>query len=202
MNTSEIQRLKMEWLAAKESGNTGEQSRLLREYPEAQEALIDFIAAYSATGGIEVGRSEQDTPLLALTQRALQRAMDRVFVAEAAPALTVATLGELRKSRNLSKLDVAKGLRLGVDVWNKFEAGAIELISLSQRQLAHLASFFQVSSDQFGTLLTNSQPAISLNRRQTREAASQEQGVAKQNFAEAIERSTMSEEDRQFWQEG
>lgn len=201
MNTAEIQQLKMAWLAAKEAGDTQEQTRLLREHPEAQDALIDFIAAYSATGGLDVEQDAQDMPLLTLTQRALQSALDRVFASALAPALTVSTLGELRRSRKLSKLDVAKGLRLGVDVWSKFEAGTIELVSLSQRQLARLASFFQISADQFATLLTSSQPSISLNRRQTREAANQEQ-TNRQHFAEAIARSDMSEEEKQLWLDG
>ena len=138
---------------------------------------------------------ETDAPLLALTQRACQSALERVFE----PQLTVATLGELRKSRQLSKVEVAKGLHLGIDVWNKFEEGAIEIVSLSQRQLQRLAQFFQVSIEQFSTLLNHSQPAFSINRRQTSEAAHQEQGPRKQSIADAINRSTMSKEDKQLW---
>ena len=194
MNTPELQQLKMKWLAAKEAGDVQTQLGLLRDHPGEQAALTDFIAAYYATGG--AASFAQDTPLLDLTMRACQSALERVFEEQAA----VATLGELRKSRNMSKVDVAKGLRLTVDVWNKFEGGAIELISLSQRQLERLAQFFQVSIDQFGSLLDNSQPAVTLNRRQTRTAAnSEQQGPEKQSFAEAIARSTMSRADRQFW---
>jgi transcriptional regulator with XRE-family HTH domain len=200
METSEIQRLKMAWLVAKEAGDTHEQTRLLRDYPEAQETMINFIAAYSATGGAEGSQMEFDTPLLALTQRATRRALDRVFASATTPITNIATLSELRKSRNLSKIEVAKGLRLGVDVWNKFEEGAIELLTLSQRQLGRLAQFFQVSADQFGDLLTNSQPAISLNRRQTRQGANrEEQSTPRQSLTSAIQRSAMSPEDQQFW---
>ncbi|HZR39851.1 MAG TPA: helix-turn-helix transcriptional regulator [Ktedonobacteraceae bacterium] len=196
MNTPELQRLKMAWLAAKETGNTEAQMRLLQDYPGEQDALIDFIAAYHASGGADT--IEMDTPLLALTQRACQAVLERVFDTQVA----LASLGELRKSRSLSKVDVAKGLRLSVDVWNKFESGAIELVSLSQRQVERVAQFFQISVEQFGSLLNNSQPAVSLNRRQTREAArNEQQGPQKQTFAEAIARSTMSKEDKQFWLE-
>lgn len=196
MNTPELQRLKMAWLTAKETGDTEAQMRLLQDYPQEQDALVDFIAAYSASGG--ASSVELDTPLLPLTQRALQASLERVF--EAQPA--IASLSELRKSRSLSKVDVAKGLRLSVDVWNKFESGAIELVSLSQRQLERVAQFFQISIDQFSTLLDSSQPAITLNRRQTRAASkSEQQGPQKQTFAEAIARSTMSKEDKQFWLE-
>jgi transcriptional regulator with XRE-family HTH domain len=196
MNAFELQRLKMAWLAAKEAGDTQTQMRILQDNPTEQDELINFIAAYHATGGDE--KVEQDVPMLALTQRALQSALDRVF--EPQPAF--ATLAALRKSRNLSKLDVAKGLRLSVDVWNKFEAGAIELVSLSERQLERITHFFEIGVDQFASMLSGSQPSITLNRRQTREAArNTQQGPQIQSFAEAIKRSNMSKEDKQFWLE-
>jgi transcriptional regulator with XRE-family HTH domain len=197
MNSSELQRLKMAWLAAKEDGDTQIQMRLIRDNPTEQEALIDFIAAYHAIGGAEREATESSTPLLALTQRACQNALERVFE----PQLAVATLSELRKSRHLNKVEVAKALHLGIDVWNKFEEGAIELASLSQRQLQRLAEFFQVSIEQFSTLLGHSQPTFIVNRRQTREAADKEQGPHKQSFADAINRSTMSKEDKELWLE-
>lgn len=191
MNTPELQRLKMAWIAAKESGDTQTQFNLLHDHPAEQDQLIDFIAAYHATD------RKNDEPLLALTQRACQTALDRAF----APQTVAASLGELRKSRNLTKVAVAKGLRLTVDVWEKFESGAIELVSLSQRQLDRLSQFFQVSSEQFGTILNNSQPSFTLNRRQTKEGAQKEQGPQKQSFSQAIARSTMSKEDKKFWSE-
>jgi transcriptional regulator with XRE-family HTH domain len=198
MNTAETQQLKMAWLAAKEAGDTETQMRLLNDYPEQQAELINFIAACAATAGTETAEL-----LLPLTQRALQSALNRVFASGmVAVQVTEINLSELRKSRQLSKLAVAKGLRLSLDVWEKFEAGAIESVSLSQRQLERLAQFFQVSTEQFGTLLSNSQPAFTLNRRQTREGArSEQQGPRKQSFAEAIAHSTMSKEDKRFWLE-
>jgi len=196
MNTSGVQQLKMAWLAAKEAGDMQTQLTLLREHPAEQAALLDFIAGYHATGGATP--IDHTSPLLAITQRACQRALERVFDTQAA----LASLGELRKSRSLSKVEVAKGLRLTVDVWNKFEAGAIELASLSQRHLERLAQFFQIRVDQFSSLLTSSQPAISMDRRQSREASRHEQqGPQKQSFAEAIARSTMSKEERSYWSE-
>src|ERR1700730_17294300 len=114
MNTPELQQLKMAWLAAKEAGDTQAQLSLLRNNPGEQAELIDFMAAYYATGGDKP--VDQDEPLLALTQRACQRAMERAFEKQ----LAIATLVELRKSRSMSKIEVAKGLRLGLDVWSKF----------------------------------------------------------------------------------
>jgi transcriptional regulator with XRE-family HTH domain len=196
VNTPELKQLKMAWLAAKEAGDTQEQLRLLSDYPSQQDDLIDFIAAYHAAGGDEDG--EQDVALLPLTERASQRALDRLFEAPT----EFSSLTELRKSQSLSKSQVARGLRLGIDVWDKFENGAIELVSLSQKQLERLSQFFHISIEQFGTLLGNSQPAMTLNRRQTQEAArNAQQGPQKQSFEQAIARSTMSNEDQKFWLE-
>ncbi len=197
MNTPELQRLKMAWLAAKEAGDTSTQFSLLRDHPGEQAALIDFIAAYHATIGVQL-EEEQAGSISSLTQRAYQRALERVFE----PRMRTANLVELRKSHNMSKVDVAQGLRLSVDVWNKFEVGAIEMASLSQRQLERLARFFQITVEQFATLLNGSQPNIGMNRRQTRNASrNRQQGPQKQSFLEAIERSAMSKEDQSFWLE-
>src|SRR5579859_5304187 len=194
MNTPELQQLKNAWLLAREAGDAQAQLNLLRDHPGELAAMSDFIAAYHATGAEEP--IDFDVPALALTKRALSSAMDRVF----AP-VALASLAEFRKSRHLSKVQVAQGLRLTIDVWNKFEAGAIEMVSLSQRQVERLAQFFQISADQFGNLLNGSQPAYTLNRRQSEEAAQEEHGPQKQTFAEALSRSTMSKEDKRFWLE-
>jgi transcriptional regulator with XRE-family HTH domain len=195
MNRSELQQLKMAWISAKEAGDTHSQVALLRDNPEAQADLIDFIAAYNATD-IELHPAEEQATLLPLMQRARQAALERVF----APEPEVANLKQLRAQRGLSMVSTARGLRLGVDVWKKFEAGAIELASLSEKQLDRLAQFFQVSLEQFSSLLNNSQPTFVLDRRQTERAArSKHQDIGKQSFAQAIEKSTMSKEEKQFW---
>ena len=194
MNTSELQQLKMAWLAAKDNGDTQAQITLLRDYPEAQAALIDFIAAYHATA-IEEADALETAPL-PLTQRAAQTALERVFDRQTAAT----SLQELRVQRGFSMVNAARGLRLSVDVWKKFESGAIELLSLSELQLARLASFFHVSVEQFGAMLNNSQPALTLNRRQTGTAArSKQQSPKKQSFAEAIEKSAMTGEEKRYW---
>lgn len=189
-NTPELQALKMAWLAAKEAGDTQTQLHLLRDHPSEQADLITFIAAYAATEG-----QNEEQPL-ALTQRAMQTALERVFVG---PQEVPATLVELRKSRNLTKLAVAKALRLSADVWQLFEDGTIELVSLSQKQLDRFAQYFQVSGEQFGSMLTGSQPSLGINRRQTKAGAQQE--AKRVSLKQAIARSTMSKEDKKFWNE-
>jgi transcriptional regulator with XRE-family HTH domain len=198
MNTREreIQQLKMAWLAAKEAGDTQAQIALLRDHPAEQAKLIDFITAYRATD--VPGPDALHTPLSPMTQRASQAALERVF----GGSLVAANLRELRMQRGLSMANAARGLRLGIDVWKKFEDGAIELVSLGERQLERLAAFFRVSTEQFGAMLNNSQPTLALNRRQTSSAArSEQQSPRKQNFAEAIEKSTMTKEEKRLWLE-
>ena len=196
MNTHELQKLKVAWLRAKEAGDTQQQLTLLRDLPDVQATLIDFIAAYHATD--VTGPDAQHTPLLPMTQRACQTALERVFEHQ----LVAANLRELRMQRGLSMASAARGLRLGLDVWKKFEDGAIELVSLSERQLQRLATFFRVNAEQFGQMLNNSQPTLALNRRQTKEAArSKQQGPKKQSLAEAIEKSAMKQEEKRLWLE-
>lgn len=190
MNTSELQQLKMAWMAAEEAGDKQAQVALLCDHPDAQDALIDFIAAY------HVIAPEEETSVLPLTQRAYAAALERVF----GDASVATNLRELRAKRGLSLVQAARGLRLGVDVWKKFEDGVIELVSLSERQLERLAQFFEVSGEQFGRLLNSSQAVMTLNRRQTARAAhSSEQAPKKQSFTEAIEKSTMSKEEKKEW---
>jgi len=186
----------MAWLAAKEAGDTQAQLALLRDHPAEQAELVDFIAAYRATDA--PGPDALHTPASPMTQRATQAALERVF----GGSLIAASLRELRMQRGLSMANAARGLRLGIDVWKKFEDGAIELVSLGERQLERLAAFFRVSTEQFGAMLNNSQPTLALNRRQTSSGArSQQQGPKKQSFTEAIEKSTMTKEEKRFWLE-
>ena len=194
MNNDELQHLKMAWLAAEEARDKESQLALLRDHPDAQESLIDFIAAYHIT---EPGEEKaQRDEILPLTQRAFVTTLERVF----SPSVAQGGLRQLREQRGLSLVETARGLRLGLDVWKKFEDGVIELVSLSERQLERLASFFHVGAEQFGTMLNNSQPIPTLDRRQTAQGArntlSQQK---KQSFAEAVKKSTMSREEKKDW---
>jgi transcriptional regulator with XRE-family HTH domain len=194
MNRAELQELKMAWIAAREAADMPAQVALLREHPEALADLTDFIAAYSATS---VAPGVEHSAVLPLTMRARQTAIEHVFAHQtAAPA----NLQQLRSQRGLTLVSAARGLRLGVDVWKKFEAGAIDAASLSERQLERLARYFQVTLEQFGTLLINSQPAFVLDRRQSAQAArSKQQGPARQSFAEALAKSAMGAEEKRLW---
>ncbi|HKV57332.1 MAG TPA: helix-turn-helix transcriptional regulator [Ktedonobacteraceae bacterium] len=192
MNTKDLQQIKMAWLAAEDNGDRATQIALLRDYPDAQDELTDFIAAYHIT---ETAPSESEK-LLPLTERAAQTAMQRVFGSPIASA----DLRSLRARQGLSLTQAARGLRLGADVWKKFEDGIIDLFSLSERQLGRLAQFFHVNVEEFSKLLLNSQPVPTLNRRQTAQAARDSQQPArKQSFAEAIEKSGMAKAEKKEW---
>lgn len=194
MNNDELQHLKMAWLAAEEAGDKESQVALLRDHPDAQESLIDFIAAYRI---IEPGEENaQQVEILPLTQRAFATTLDRVFN----PSMAQGGLRQLREQTGLSLVETARGLRLGIDVWKKFEDGVIELVSLSERQLDRLANFFHVGIEQFGAMLNNSQPVPTLDRRQTAQAARETLNQQKkQSFAEAVKKSTMSREEKKEW---
>src|SRR5260370_38349002 len=147
MNNNEFQHLKMAWLAAEETGDKDVQLALLRDHPDAQEALIDFIAAYRIT---EPGEGNaQQVEILPLTQRAFTTTLERVF----GPAMAHAGLRQLREQNGLSLVETARGLHLGIDVWKKFEDGVIELVSLREGQILGRGHFFHVGAEQFGNML-------------------------------------------------
>lgn len=194
MKENELQQIKMAWLAADEAGDARARFALLRDHPALQDELIDFIAAYHVTSP-----AGAEPEILPLTRRATERALQRVFAPQtASEPVAAASLRDLRGLRGLALSEAARGLQLGVDVWKKFEDGLIEVSSLGERQLARLAAFFQISSAQFSTLLQQSHPAFTLNRRQTAAAARQAQHT-RQTFAEALAKSTMSPAEKQSW---
>ena len=194
MNNDELQQLKMAWLAAEEAGDKDRQLALLRDYPDAQEPLIDFIAAYHITEPGE--ENAQQVEILPLTRRAFATTLERIY----SPSMAQGGLRQLREEAGLSLVETARGLRLGIDVWKKFEDGVIELVSLSERQLVRLADFFHVGVEQFGNMLNNSQPIPTLDRRQTAQAARNTLNKQKkQSFAEAVKKSTMSKEEKKEW---
>ena len=194
MNNDELQHLKMAWLAAEDAGDKERQLALLRDHPNEQESLIDFIAAYHITDPGE--ENVQQVEILPLTQRAFASTLERVF----SPSMAQGGLRQMREQMGLSLVETARGLKLGIDVWKKFEDGVIELVSLSERQLERLANFFHVGAEQFGTMLNNSQPVPTLDRRQTAQAARSTLGQQKkQSFAEAMKKSSMSREEKKEW---
>src|SRR5260370_25704497 len=153
-----------------------------------------FVAHYRFTD--PVAGEAQQAALLPLTQRAYATALERVL----GPHLLPTDVRQLRVQKGVSLAEAARRLHMGVDVWKKFEEGLIELVSLSERQMERLAHFFQVSTEQFGNMANNSHPVFTLNRRQTAQPArSTPNRPKKQSFTEAIENSSIPNEDKQEW---
>ena len=76
MNNDKLQQLKMAWLAAEDAGDKERQLALLRDHPNEQESLIDFIAAYHIT---EPGEENvQQVEILPLTQHAFTSTLEQV----------------------------------------------------------------------------------------------------------------------------
>src|SRR5260370_39877092 len=117
MNNNELQRIKMAWLAAEEVGDKQIQLALLLDHPEAQEALIDFIATYRFTDPVEA--DAQQAALLPLTQRACATALARVL----GPSLLPADLRQLPVQKGLSLAAAARRLNMGVGEWIHVEEG-------------------------------------------------------------------------------
>jgi hypothetical protein len=194
MNNDELREVKMAWLAAEDAGDKEKQLALLSDHPNVQESLIDFIAAYHITEPSEENR--QQVEILPLTQRAIASTLERVF----STSMVQGDLRQMREQIGLSLVETARGLRLGIDVWKKFEDGVIEFVSLSERQIERLTNFFHVGADQFASMLNKSQPVPTLDRRQTARAArSTFNQQEKQSFAEAVKKSSMSREEKKEW---
>src|SRR5260370_31299226 len=114
MNNDNVQHVKMAWLAAEEAGDRERQLELLRDHPDAQESLIDFIAAYRITESRE--ENAQQIEILPLTQRAFATTLERVF----SPSVARGGLRQLREKTGQRLVETARGLKLGLYVWKKF----------------------------------------------------------------------------------
>ena len=109
---------------------------------------------------------------------------------------TPENLTQLRVERGWSKVEAARALRLGTDVWDKLEQGVILPDSLTRGQVAQLAGCFAVSALLFLTLLKQSRPQPP-SVCQRRGAAPGTPAV--QSFALALERSAMRRQEKRFW---
>jgi transcriptional regulator with XRE-family HTH domain len=107
-------------------------------------------------------------------------------------------LAQLRLQCGWSKVQAARSLRLGADVWQKLEHGLILPESLSSTQAERLAKGLGVSADLFLALLARSrpQPVILCQRRASVSAPLEPMA---QSFALALGRSAMPAADKRLW---
>lgn len=109
---------------------------------------------------------------------------------------TYANLTELRVEHGWSKVEAARSLGLGVDVWDKLEQGVILVESLTSGQLARLATGFDVNAGLFIELLTQSRPRPP---GMCRRPGAANGAPPIQSFATALARSGMSAPDKRLW---
>src|SRR5260370_41528416 len=121
MNNDELQQLKVAWLAAEEAGDKERQLALLRDHPDAQESLIDFIAAYRITESRE--ENAQQIEILPLTQRAFASTLERVF----SPSVARGGLRQLREQTGQSLGETGRGFKPRIDWWKKIGERGIEV---------------------------------------------------------------------------
>jgi transcriptional regulator with XRE-family HTH domain len=131
-----------------------------------------------------------------------------VATEEPAPCVRadVPSLLELRKSRGLTLVQAAAGLRLGPDVWKKFETGTVLPDSVQDFQIARLAAFFEVSPLTFvaalgksGDQLALAPPVMCYRGKCNRSAPARQSLPVPQLFETALARGQMSEEAKRSW---
>ena len=105
-------------------------------------------------------------------------------------------LSQLRKTRGLSKREIAQTLRLGIDVWNKLEEGTVLSETLSHACLNTLANSLHVTIEEFSQRLGNSHPSLGNVCLQKGAGG---RASTPQSFDTALARSEMPAEDKQFW---
>ncbi len=209
----ELQRAKMELVAAHERGETRLLSQAMQGDAAQQEALADFVAGLYATDLTEQELALPiSTEVAELSLRARQRAMAAVFgsvaarqtaATQAAPT-PAASLAQARKAAGLALVDLARRLSLGTDVVQKLEHGRLVASSLPQKLAERLAEALKLQVEQVWELLRTppamqAQPAL-LRRRTVGKVPPESQELEPQTFAEAIQHSpSMTPEQRVAW---
>jgi transcriptional regulator with XRE-family HTH domain len=192
-----LMQAKMELVAALESGGAPAMMAQLHRQVRHQGDLAEFAAALLATTPLP--NEEALVPqYLPLAERATQRALAAVA---AAPAGAL-TLSAVRRARGLSPAQVARQLKLGVDVLDKLEKGRIVAASVPGRLLDELAALLDISARQVRACLDVVAPATApaLRRQRTVAPRAGQETAAAQTFADAVRRSPgMSEAQREEW---
>ena len=169
----------------------------LRSYPALSDDIITFVLALRAFDGPDV---VLDAPL----EAAIDRGMARGLAAAKATAPARAWgLREALKSANVTKTALARQLRLGLDVVDKFIQGQIQLATVPQRFFAELADALHTQPE---VALAWAQHSTSVRPAHLRaDAEVNAEVAASESFAEAIAHSpaaSMSAADRAQWLEG
>lgn len=166
----------------------------LRRYPALSDDIITFVLALRVFDG-------PDVALSGTLEAAIDRGVARGMAAALATAPARAQgLREALRAANLTKSALARQLRLGLDVLEKFVQGQIDLATVPQRFFGELA---QALGTQPEMALAYAQQSTRVRPANLRaEAGADEEPVSAESFADAIERSpaaNMNADARSYW---
>ncbi|MBA3825638.1 MAG: hypothetical protein H0X24_17290 [Ktedonobacterales bacterium] len=176
----------------------GTDAALVREwlgrYPVLSDDIITFVLALRVLDG-------PDVALEGNLEAAIDRGMARgVASAVAATPTRAWGLREALKSANLTKSALARQLRLGLDVVDKFVQGQINLATVPQRFFAELATALDTQPELAFAWAQHSTGVRPANLRA--EAGMHDEAPAVESFADAIAHSpaaNMSADARTYW---
>ncbi len=166
----------------------------LRRYPALSDDIITFVLALRVFDGPDVA-----------LDGAAEAAIDRGMARGIAGALAVTPaqawgLREALKAASLTKAALARRLRLGLDVVDKFIQGQIDLATVPQRFFEELAGALKTQPEQALAWARQSTPVRPAHLRA--EAGAPTEAAAGESFADAITRSptaSMSADERAYW---
>jgi hypothetical protein len=166
----------------------------LRRYPVLSDDIITFVLALRVFDG-------PDVALDGTLEAAVDRGMARGVASAVATAPARAWgLREALKGANMTKAALARQLRLGMDVVDKFVQGQIDLVTVPQRFFAELAAALQTQPEM---ALAYAQQSTRVRPAHLRaEAGMHDDAPAAESFAEAIQRSpaaSMGADARAYW---
>jgi hypothetical protein len=182
-----------------EAHNEGQELALvqnyLRQYPALRDEIAEFMLALAVFDGPD---PVPDPELEGIVARGLARGKAMAQAVAATPALT---LREAMAARGVKKTQLARALRLGMDVLDRLVQGGIDLATVPARLFTQVGDALQASADEVRAWAEHSvpvQPQFRRGQAQTPSAAK----ANRQSFADAVHQSpaaNMSEADRALW---
>ena len=197
-----LMRAKMEFVAARERGESGAMVRVLAAYPQHAFELTEFDAGLTATTSYE---HEPLTPAIeGIALRARERAFALLFPqpAGAKPASVsqrvFSSLKELRQARRIGPVAAAKQIGIGVDVLTNIEHGRVRVATIPERLLQRLGEVLSTTAEQVRLTLQNQASIVPAFNRGTSDASAEPE----LDFAQAVRLSpSMSAEEKAVWLE-
>ncbi len=195
-----LMQAKMEFVAARERGESGALARVLAAYPQHAFELTEFDAGLTATTSYE---SEPLTPTIeGIALRARERAFAMLFPTATGPkAASVSqrvfgSLKELRQAQRIGPVAAAKQLGLGVDVLTNIEHGRVRVATIPERLLQRLGEVLSTTAEQVRLTLQNQASIVPAFNRGTGGTGEEPE----LDFAQAVRLSpSMTAEEKAAW---